>query len=513
MFIEEILAPFRNENLGASTGKEEFRSKLVRLLGDIEKRPLRSSEVTLLKATINENLARFELENDKKLISSINSRFSYEFLPGISTLGLSKPQAKVPPPSSVEEIEGETGMNGHPAATNPPKAINNRLLRVNSNSGRVIYQLCSVRRQQTALWSSYKMYADGTKEFDAAGALLSTSMNEVPVLLFGAKKFKGGTAAQSLVWNLADVKLWKEKAAVGRITKQASNMYYGSLLPGPASASDALSIPSPVARSPSAQSVDTDVGNALTSDSGEPVRSGSKNSSISEAVPPGGHGDMGVGIAESVVTATSPTSSGTLPRVTSSRWTFRGAGSAPPPAHPTSSGSTTVVSAAAAVAVQESSIAVCVNCKGMDKLIHLSGLAARVTSTTPLSRKASLTGEQSDTDTDNGSKLSVSTLLAPMGEQAMLEHLEALQRDELSLPETELLGLVQLMSKLPRKIPTAGGKTMHSVAFGRESRVRAASRKNLVIECVTAPGQAAEASSVEWASDANKLPLLQVTSL
>ena len=503
MFIEEILAPFKNDNVVTSTGKEEFRSKLVRLLGDIEKRPLRSSEVSLIRATINENIARFELENDKKLMSSINHRFSYEYLPGVSTLGLSKPQSKVPPPlASLAEAEEETGTNGHSTANTLNKGMNNRLLRVNSNSGRIIYQLCSVRRQQTALWSSYKMYADGTKEFDAAGVLVSTSMNEVPVLLFGAKKFKGGAAAQSLVWNLADVKLWKEKSAVGKISKQSSNMYYGTLLPGPAS--DALSIPSPV---------DTEVGNLSTTDSGDAVRNGSKNGSISEAVPPGGHGDVSMGIAESAATASSPTSAGTLPRVASSRWTFRGAGSAQPPAHPSSSAST-VVSAAAAVAIQESSIAVCVNCKGMDKLIHLSGLAARSTSTTPLSRKASLTGEQqsqSDTDTDNGSKLSVSTLLAPLGEQSMLEHLEAMHRDELSLQDSEQLGLVQLRSKLPRKIPTAGGKTMHSVAFGRESRVRAASRKNLVIECVTSQGQAAEASSVEWASDANKLPLLQVS--
>eukprot|EP01032_Pedospumella_encystans_P025059 gene25059-28328_t len=213
MFVDEVQPPLKAEILATIVDKDEFRSVLIRLFADIEKRPLRSSEVSLIKDAVIANLARIELQNDKQLNTLLSKRFSCEFLPGVSNLGVGNVAPKRI--GSVTNIALHQ-INAGDEDMTVSKSKMNRMLRVNSNSGRIIYQLCSVRRQQNALSSSYKMFADGIKEFDGTGALISTTMNEVPLLLYGAKKFKGGAVSQSLVWNVSDVKLWKEKTAVGK---------------------------------------------------------------------------------------------------------------------------------------------------------------------------------------------------------------------------------------------------------------------------------------------------------
>lgn len=514
MFIEDILAPLKVENLASIISKEELRVVLFRLFADIEKRPLRSLEAKQIREAINASLVRLELHSDKQVISMLNGRFSFDYLPGVSNLGVTPLIPKFNNVNAVsDEVQHDINLVDRERST--IKGNGSRLLRVNSNSGRIIYQLCSVRRQQTALWSSYRMYSDGIKEFDNAGALLSTTMNDVPQLLYGAKKFKGSAVSHCFVWNISDVKLWKEKTAVGKVSKHTNNRYYGCLLSNAETTyNSSAGLLTSVARSSSAQSVEEEEQSISVDDLPHVIAS-----SVDTALSPAQQPDVGAGIADTT------TAEKISPRVQSSRWTFRApsnATSAPPPMRPSSSSQNVSVLSTAVQGgnLPDSSIAVCVSCKGMDKLIHLSGLAVKATSSSELPRKASAESVETAADSANPRKLSISTnstnnSSGQISEQVLLDQLDALQRQEFSPQDAESLGLLHIASKLPRKVPAAGGKTMHSVAFGRESRVRAASRKNLVIESVAVglKGQAAEASCVEWGADANKLPLLQVSTM
>jgi hypothetical protein len=488
MSTEELLLSLRDDRLPATSSPEEVRSKMMKLLATIERWPLRFKDAQLLRQACTETITRFELDNDKKLTAAVEARFSFEFIPKVTKLNLSTSKKKVEP-LSVDEIAvglaSEEGMK--PTVDEKERAASSSGIDpFTLSSPKKRYFLCSVRRQQTALWTAYRMYLDGTQEFDSTGRLINYVPNDPPISLLGAKKFKTGAGAQSLIWNLPDIKLWKDKNAVGKLSRLPNSVYYGMPLPTAGLAVDTA--PSPLPRDASTTSFDSGSEHGENAVTTQPT---DQNTTQGEST----------GIAEESQAGASASSAQQVgSRPPSTRWAFR-----PPTAPTAGSGATTASSTSAPTTAQAStpdgSIALSVSTTGMDKLIHLNGIAARKPATANHADPGTTAGSDPDT--------------VSLTESQHLEKLEALLRKESSAADFEDPSLLLFRSRLPRKVPSAGGKTTHAVAFGNVSRVRAASRKNLALDALTAAtSNASEAAcTVEWTADNNKPALLQVTYL
>jgi hypothetical protein len=490
MTIDELLLSLQEENLILSSTPDEVRTKIARLLVTIERRPLRHKDAQQLKQACVDTIARFQLQNDAKLAAAIESRFSFEFIPMITKLSL--PRNKVDP-LQVDEISVDFSAEEGVKAVIEEKdnADQTHITDIFGALGsKRRYYLCSVRRQQTALWTAYRMYLDGTREFDSSGGLLSYVPSDHPVALLGAKKFKGGSGAQSLIWNTADIKQWKDKTAVGKLSRLPNGVYFGTPLSATAVVlTDAA--PSPLSREHSGVSLESSSEHgmpAVTSPTDPTIATGESTGIATES--------LDGASAQPVMFGGS--------RPPSTRWNFR-----PPPVPATtaaSQGATTTASTATLSSSTTSgtldgAIALSLSTTGMDKLIFLNGIATRKQPPEPASAA-------SDAD---GDKPAANPTLS---EAQLLDKLDSLNRKDTAPTDFEDAALLLLRSRLPRKVPSAGGKTTSAVVFGNVSRVRAASRKNLALDALTAATSNATdaACSVEWTTDNNKPALLQVTS-
>ena len=224
MLVEELLLSIKEDALPSSCSPEEATNRILRLLAHIEKRPMKSKEAVLFKEACAETMKRFQLESDDNLISLIDTRFSVEFIPSISSLGLKPSPEKVSLNPNDIDIANKMRIDTDHTVEESQH--------VNVDSKRYYY-LCSIRRQQTALYTSYRMYIDGTREIYDKGGLGNPLMNSTPIMILGAKKFKSGSLpVVSLIWDTQDIKQWKDKTAIGKCTKLPNNIYYGvSFLP------------------------------------------------------------------------------------------------------------------------------------------------------------------------------------------------------------------------------------------------------------------------------------------
>jgi hypothetical protein len=508
MRVEDIVASSLDENILASGTQDEVRRKIVALIVQLEKIPLRSRDVQLVRDSLASTMEKFQLEDDPKLVSVIEARFSFEFIPGITKLNTERPRVAGTrkDEASINELnedtkphrQSESGSVGEHETT----GANVEALRV--LSGRKVYYLCSIRRHQSALWTTYHMFLDGTREFESNGSLAAAVMHGAPMALLGAKKFKSGSAAQCLIWNLPDMKQWKDKNAIGRLSRQQNAVYYGVPFVEQPSMGAGLSLLSPIPHSASTASLDT-AGTASSSHNPTPAASPRLSN---------------VGIAIDTLTADEPIPPAPLSatnRQATARWSFRASGGAAPLAlaHPTAPPTAPAVS-------NDGAIALALSSTGMDKLIQLSGVSARkpAPATIPTSRNASSAALDSSAGTDEGngsgtpSTHSRATYTPAFTESQLLEKLDALVRKETAPSDFISNSMLLLRSRLPRKVPSTGGKTTYALPFGDVTRVRTTSRKNLVVDVVTASSSAEEVEqAAEWTEDRSKPALLQVNCL
>jgi hypothetical protein len=233
---------------------------LLDLMKDFEAKALRVDDMRLLRGAIADYLQQNDLIADKELIRIVSKRFSMAYLPGISNLGLyeyvqyleqagygsilqqhlmswpelSDRTVSSPRPNTSQKIQNVNTAK----LSRPPQDTSIIVGAPNvSSSKSVRYFLCSFRRNQSALWTSYRLYLDGTQEISTSGEALGTSQLDRPIMLLGAKRLKGGISAQCFVWNSEDAKLWKEKSAVGKITRN-SFIYFG--IPGRSSSTSTM---------------------------------------------------------------------------------------------------------------------------------------------------------------------------------------------------------------------------------------------------------------------------------
>lgn len=495
--MEQLVAPIRAANLPMSSTQDEVRWKIMHLLSQIETVPLRSRDVQLIREAVAAAMRTFHLEDDRKLTLLIDRRFSFEYIPAISKLNIEKP---VKAPLETDEVEVDLVKEDPKLpresirAESGDKTANLDALKVLSD--RKVYYLCSVRRNQSALWTTYHMCLDGVREFEPNGNLSAPAMNEAPIPLLGARKFKSGPSAQALIWNQPDVKQWKDKNAVGRVSRQASAVYYG--VPFAEQPDHGLSL------SASAASLDTVGGSDCHTTPSQSPRSNSVGIALESLATTLMSADEPPAAPPVAPTAPVAPLSATNRSASTVRWSFRSATTAPL-LPPTVTGITTSLS--------EGSIALALSSTGMDNLLQLCGVSVRKATTT--TRSASHVALDTVVDTNGNGQAGASHpskgTAAAFTEPLLLEKLDALSRKETSPGDFLNPGLLLLRSRLPRKVPSVNGRATYTLPFGDVSRVRTTSRKNLVIDAVTASSDAEEAeSAAEWTENRSKPALLQV---
>ncbi len=129
------------------------------------------------------------------------------------------------------------------------------------------------------------------------------------------------------------------------------------------------------------------------------------------------------------------------------------------------------------VSIGRESVVTAVSSRGADKLIHLTAVVPAVHSESPHSVGA-----------------------GPVEAAVSVTELESALRAMGDPKAAENPRFVYLRSRLPRKVASMGSKKgLHALAFGKESRVRSASRKNLVVDM-------SGAESADWLAAHNSHP-------
>lgn len=367
--------------------KQQAIDLLVQLLKEIENVPIKVTDMRILRSAVTDFLKVHQLGSEKDIVRPLLYRFSLDYLPGVSRLDLDKFSRNTSTKSiSEEKIPLSLSISPIPSQAKSVDAV---------QDDNKVYMLCSIRRQQQALWTIFKFYLDGTRDFGADGQLSLPSMQDPPVFLLGTKMGKGSNVSCS-VWKNSDAKQWKDKTSIAKISR-SNGVYYG--------------IPQPA---------------------GNP---GSPFTSPSES-----EGDLN-----------------------SSSKMF----GIPPSA------------------IESGPIAVSVQRRGLEKLLYLTAALPRFDSAKPAAAAP-----------------------AQFSEQVLEEAVRSLDAE--SLQER---GLVLLRARPPRRIPTAPHSSATSsssgaaggglvVAFGKETRTKTVSRKNVVMDL---------AQTRDWTADgAERLPVIQV---
>ena len=272
MFLEELLRPFKEKSKkNNSDSKERIIDKIIILLSYIERKPLKFMEKKIILNQINNVFKEYNLHHEVRLRAVIDRRFSIDFLPGVHTLAIyiSKHNNKLTKTNDKNNMimdVNNSSNNGNVKSSSKDdyrmnindnsiqqqqinqkltieRSINNNLLIKPTSSATPnminYYYLCSIRKHQSTLSTSYRLFIDGIKEININTKELSnTTIYSKPIMILGAKKFKtrasitlSASSTTCYIWKDNDSKLWKEKNAIGKLIKFSSAKYTGVLLP------------------------------------------------------------------------------------------------------------------------------------------------------------------------------------------------------------------------------------------------------------------------------------------
>lgn len=332
-----------------------------------------------------------------------------------------------------------------------------------SSSSIKIYYLCSLRRNQSALWTTFRLFLDGTKELNiSTGELTNFQQFDTPIFLFGTKKLKSGISAQCFIWRSADSKYWKEKYAVGKITRN-DTFYQG--------------LPMPLNQIQAALA-EMSASNATSSSTNSVGGVSGNNSTL-----------------EIDVTNLTSRQSFSVPSSQSTSGPF-----------------------STAELMHGGPIAIVINSRGMEKLIHVTAvlpLSSRMANTEISSGTASPTGHSSNSIAASLISLVSEDHTPSNSYNALLMEMETVVKNPALSTPSNIHRLQVLRSKLPRKLYSSGNSSaisgarpLHGVAFGKESRVKAPSRKNVVLDTLFDAEKGA--FKTEWAPDSDRVPAVQI---
>lgn len=344
-------------------------------------------------------------------------------------------------------------------------------LQVSSTANK--YYVCNIIRHQSTLWTSYRLYLDHVMDLNSAGELVlesvkyfnnSTSGNSASIhesnntgeqeesnpnkppeqdkppstsssassrglFLLGAKKLTTvSMSSQWYIWDsrvsaAADSKFWKEKNATGRVSVVKSSVQSSTSM-----SPSRMSIPRIYTGTLLGMSLPAMMPLLLTQQPSQPPWNPNQNLDGPEAVESTGDGEepfasAALNTASSVGSKQSRNSGGNV-----------------------------------------EAVAISVNSRGADKLIHLTIVAPRT---------AQQALDSPPEDQLKGSSLQEEASGKP--ESGALAELEAVLRTN-NQALIDCNKYLLLKSKQPRKILTQSGKGVHAVEFGKFSRVKEASR-------------------------------------
>lgn len=221
-FVEELLQPLKAD----FASEAEAVGVLTALLQKLERRPLRFAERKLVQTQVNEIFKRFSIQVESKIAQQFLMRISYDYLPGVSKLGLPEPpngQYDIKDGFSESFHSGENTIETAEGDDETCSVTTNSTLApsiLRQLSSTTKYFVCTVKRHRSTLWTSYRLYVDEARE-----TLQGKSVVKSDQLVYGARKSKSGMSGQYLLWSTPDSKDWREKNAVGKISRVNRSSY------------------------------------------------------------------------------------------------------------------------------------------------------------------------------------------------------------------------------------------------------------------------------------------------
>lgn len=232
---------------------------LVDLLRGLEDRPISSSERFQIESEVQYYVDENKIKTDSLVLQSLSDRLSFAYFPTVSNL--KKVTTEPKPPSSNGAGSTDTSKQDSTCGSGHRDYYN---LALQPALPEVFYT-CNIHRIKSALSTSYRMSIECVKSLkntsDGAGekhyrlllmycvngsfltcnvlivtpkflfssyvGFFDNSSCGTPVMIFGAKKLKNGSALIFLTSSQAESKgEWKDKDAVGKITRSGTGYTY-----------------------------------------------------------------------------------------------------------------------------------------------------------------------------------------------------------------------------------------------------------------------------------------------
>ena len=230
---------------------------LVDLLRGLEDRPISSSERFQIESEVQYFVDENKIKTDSLVLQSLSDRLSFAYFPTVSNL--KKVTTEPKPPSSNGVGTADTSKQDSICGSGHRDYYNLALQPALPD----VFYTCNIRRIKSALSTSYRMSIECVKSLkntsDGAGekhyrlflmnyvngcfltcngiirhcnfssfvGFFDNSSCGSPVMIFGAKKLKNGSAL-ILTSSQAESKdrEWKDKDAVGKITRSGTGYTY-----------------------------------------------------------------------------------------------------------------------------------------------------------------------------------------------------------------------------------------------------------------------------------------------
>jgi hypothetical protein len=217
----------------------------------LESIPLNSNECRMLDDICLDYMKQHGITQNDEIFRLYLKRMSFTYFPGVTKLNIRRPNIVSLPTSSLQSMTPTTNeispttdlidfseerMSGNDTYSDHESL----LLAVNYTPSGFQYK-CTMERRRTALQTSYRLYIDGCSSLSTDGSFSrSDSSSNVDPFLSLQLALKGlvlcakkqnrnlGLSSSYQIWGPCGCKEWKEKNAVGKVTRN-NGIYCGTL--------------------------------------------------------------------------------------------------------------------------------------------------------------------------------------------------------------------------------------------------------------------------------------------
>mmetsp|Transcript_9469 Transcript_9469/g.14263 ORF Transcript_9469/g.14263 Transcript_9469/m.14263 type:complete len:426 (-) Transcript_9469:229-1506(-) len=246
--------------------KSEAITALELFLHKIQSFPLSMDEKIKIECVINDFMCRYDITKRDYVYKLCIDRLSFTYLPGISTLDIKttenthknqSPQKGVNTTTPMYKTMGssesfECHTDDCMAAPTMTDAERLRVALLAAPRGAIME--CTIQRKKTALWTTYRLFVDDIRSSRprsaSSGGLDHTAAENnstrgsggkddllSPGFLLCARKPMSGLSSQYHLWTSRDSRDWREKSAIGRVTRSngtyVARLHESSTVVGP----------------------------------------------------------------------------------------------------------------------------------------------------------------------------------------------------------------------------------------------------------------------------------------